>query len=81
MLSMSYVCHDFASVHCCLVVTCWERADFLALVCDVYCVFVTFPYGILGPVWYFIVSIPDICHLSSIKPMEVSILNILLTSL
>ena len=25
----------FASVHCCLVVTCWERADLLALVCDV----------------------------------------------
>ena len=23
------------SVHCCLVVTCWERADHLALVCDV----------------------------------------------
>ena len=46
-----------------------------------YCVFVTFPYGILGPVWYFIVSIPDLCHLSSIWPMEVSILNILLTSL
>ena len=25
------------------VVTCWERADLLALVCDVYCEFVTFP--------------------------------------
>ena len=23
------------SVYCCLVVTCWERADLLALVCDV----------------------------------------------
>ena len=23
------------SVHCCLVVSCWERADLLALVCDV----------------------------------------------
>ena len=29
------VCHSFASVHICLVVTCWERADILALVCDV----------------------------------------------
>ena len=28
-----------------LVVTCWERADLLALVCDV-----TFPIGILGQV-------------------------------
>ena len=24
-----------ASVYCCLVLTCWERADLLALVCDV----------------------------------------------
>ena len=46
MLSMSYVCHDFASVHCCLVVTCWERADFLALVCDVLLCFCYFP------IWY-----------------------------
>ena len=28
------------------------------------CVFVTFPSGILGQVWYLIVSIPDLCHLS-----------------
>ena len=27
----------------CLVVTCWERADLLALVCGVFCEFVTFP--------------------------------------
>ena len=27
------------------------------------CVFVTFPCGILGQVWYLIVSIPDLCHL------------------
>ena len=34
MLYMPCVCQDYASVHCCLVVTCWERADLLALVCD-----------------------------------------------
>ena len=28
------------------------------------CVFVTFPGGILGQVWYLIVSIPDLCHVS-----------------
>ena len=28
------------------------------------CVFVTFPCGILGKVWYLIVSIPNICCLS-----------------
>ena len=58
------VSHAFASVHCCLVVTCWERADFLALVGDVYCIFVTFPCSILGQVWYSIVSFPDLCRLS-----------------
>ena len=33
----------YASVYMCFVVTCWERADLLALVCGVYCEFVTFP--------------------------------------
>ena len=31
------------SVYMCFVVTCWERADLLALVCGVFCEFVTFP--------------------------------------
>ena len=51
----SCAAHAFASVHCWLVVTCWEEADLLALVGDVYCSFVTFPCGILGQVWYLIV--------------------------
>ena len=41
------VSHTLASVHCCLMVTCWERADLLALVGDVYCIFVIFPCGIM----------------------------------
>ena len=44
---VSCVLHVFVSVHCCHVVTCWERADLLALVGDVYCIFV-----ILIPLWY-----------------------------
>ena len=32
-----------ASVYMCFVVTCWERVDHLALVCGVFCEFVTFP--------------------------------------
>ena len=32
-----------ASVYMCFVVTCWKRADLLALVCGVYCEFVLFP--------------------------------------
>ena len=30
-------------VYMCFVVTCWEKADLLALVCGVYHEFVTFP--------------------------------------
>ena len=29
-----------------------------------YCVFVTFPCGILGQVWYLVESIPDLCRIS-----------------
>ena len=55
-----------ASVYMCLVVTCWERADLLALVCAVLLLPVVchFPIGILGQVWYLIVSIPDLCTLT-----------------
>ena len=52
------------SVHCSLVVTCWERTNLLALLYVTFsCVFVTEPCGVLGQVWYLIVSIPDICLL------------------
>ena len=64
---MSCVCHAFASVHCCLVVTLRERADLLAPVCDVCCDSVTFTFGILGQVWYLIVLIPDPCCVLTIK--------------
>ena len=46
MLFMSCVCHAFETVNSCLVVTCWERTDLLALVCDVYLCFCHFP------MWY-----------------------------
>ena len=39
-------------------------ADLLFLVSDVYCVFDTFPCGILGQVWYLNVSFPDLCRRS-----------------
>ena len=52
------------SFHCCLVVIRRERAELLALVCDVYCDFVTFAFGILGQVCRLIVSIPGPCCLS-----------------
>ena len=34
---VSCVSRAFVSVHCCLVVTCSERADLLTLVGDFYC--------------------------------------------
>ena len=52
------------SVYLYLVVTCWERADLLALVCGVSLSVCHFPIGILGQVWYLIVSIPDLCTLT-----------------
>ena len=53
-----------ASVYMCLVFTCYERADLLALVCGVLLLVCHFPIGILVQVWYLIVSIPDLCTLS-----------------
>ena len=61
---MSCVCHALASVHSCILVTNWERTDLLALAAGVYCIYVTFPCGILCQVWYLIVSFPDLCRLS-----------------
>ena len=53
-----------ASVYMCFVVTCWERADLLALALGVYLGICHFLIGILGQVWYYIVSIPDLCTLT-----------------
>ena len=50
-----FFCLEFAmplcsSVYMCLVVTCWARADLLALVCGVLLLVCHFPIGILGQV-------------------------------
>ena len=53
---------------CSPVVTCWERADLLALLYVMFSwAFVTFllSHGALGQVWYLIVSIPDLRLLSN----------------
>ena len=64
MLFMSCACHAFASVHSAL----WSPVgkgliSWLSFVMF-NCVFVIFPCGILGQVWYMIVSFPDSCLLS-----------------
>ena len=46
MLFLYCDCHAFASAHCCLVVTYWEKADLLALVCVVKLC------GCYFPIWY-----------------------------
>ena len=45
---------------CCLVVTCWERADLLALVGDVYCIFFYFPMWYPGSGVILDLSLPDL---------------------
>ena len=70
------LCNTVPSVPCSLVITCWERADLLVLLCVmVPCVFVTFPYGVLGKVWYLIVSIPDLCILPNFSSTKVILLT------
>ena len=40
-----------------------------------YCEFVTFSSGILGQVWYLIVSIPDLCTLSYFVRMHIFLIK------
>ena len=75
MLFMSCICHAFTSAHCSLVVICWERADLLALVCDVLLGFCHFPIGILIQVWCLIVSIPDLATFLTSNNQENAILR------
>ena len=64
-LCFVFVSHTALSVPCSLVVICWERADLLALLYVMFsCAFVTFPYDVLGQLWYLIVGIPECCRLS-----------------
>ena len=62
LLYFVFVYHTGLSVPYSLVVTCWEWADFSALLYVMFsCVFVAFPCGVLDQVWYLIVLIPDLC--------------------
>ena len=42
------------------------------------CVFVTSPCGILGQMWYLIVSVPDLCHLSYFYKVYLTLMYFLL---
>ena len=63
-LFMSCICHAFASVHSALWSPAGRGLTSWLLFVMFNCVFGTFPCGILGQAWYFIVSIPDLCRLS-----------------
>ena len=63
------LCHAVFSVPCSFVVTCWEMADLLGLVCVM--IFATFWYGVWGQVWYLLVLIPDISLLTNYVIIQV----------
>ena len=66
---LCYFCIVFVMLLRLLIAALWSHAgkgltsclSFLVL----NCVFVTFLFGILGQVWYLIVLITDLCHLSN----------------
>ena len=61
MLFLLCVCYAFMCI--CLFLPCGHLlggADLLALVCDVLLRVCYFPIGVLGQVWSWIVSIPDL---------------------
>ena len=62
MFFLVFVMPLCASVYLCLVVTYWERAGLLLVVCH-------FPISILGQVWYLIVLIPDICPILTFREL------------
>ena len=74
---MSCVCHAFRL----LIATLWSPAwkgltSGLSFVVFNW-VFVTFPCGILGQVWYLIVTILDLCQLSYIENLIIVCLYIM----
>ena len=65
----TYLCFVFVfTILSCLFLAALCSPDLWALLYVIFsCLFVTFPYGVLGQVWYLIVSIPDICLLPYFK--------------
>ena len=65
---LCYLCLVFVMLSCLFIAALWspagkELTSWLLFVMF-NCIFFTFPYGILGQVWYLIVSTPDLCRLS-----------------
>ena len=69
MGQFSYLCLVLAVIPSCLSLqpcgyVLEKSGPLLALICNVFLCFCQLPNGVLGQVWYLIVSIPDICLLS-----------------
>ena len=60
---LCYLCLVFVMLSRLFIAALWSP-ELLALVYGVWLCFATFPCGILGQVWYLIVSIPDLGRLS-----------------
>ena len=65
---LCYLCLKLVMLSSLFIDTMWSPAGKVLtswfLLVMFYCVFVTFPCGILGQVWYLFVLIPDLCRLS-----------------
>ena len=64
---LSYLCLVFLMLSRLFIAASWSSAGkglASCISCVMFnCVFVSFPYGILGQVWYLIILIPDLCCL------------------
>ena len=69
-----FMFHECKSLLCHLICSLWPCGQLLGwagLLCVVFsCVFVTFLCGVPGPVWCLVVSIPDLCHLGTLKDLD-----------
>ena len=63
ILFVIYVSSLSVILSCMLLAALWRPDHFTLLYVISICVFVTFRYGVLGQVWYLIVSLPDLCLL------------------
>ena len=64
---LCYLCLVFGMLSRLFIAALWSpegKGLTSCLLFVMFCVFVTLPFGILGLVWYLIVSIPDPCCLS-----------------
>ena len=75
---LCYLCLVFVMFSCLLIAALWSPAEkgltsgLLLVMFN--CVFVTFPCGILGQVWYLLVLIPDLCRISYCEKIKLTYL-------